>query len=165
MLPAGQQTSSEEQPNPVNGSHQKTFPEEVKQSRNGAPNAPTRPEPLPTGQQISLTGEQSGKPVARRSPKLKSGQNVEAPRDASNEDDLFENLPLSAVATVEWITEQGIITHLLFQNQNFEVLDVRADGNCFYSMISVGLAFHNIFLSMKNVKRNIFTHMHDLWEI
>ncbi len=59
---------------------------------------------------------------------------------------------------------QGIVTHLLFQNQNFEVLDVRADGNCFYSMISVGLAFHNIFLSMKNVKRNIFTHMRGLWE-
>ncbi len=87
-------------------------------------NAPTRPEPLPTGQPISLTGEQSGKPVARRSPKIKSGQNVEAPRDASNEHNLFENLPLSAVATVNWITEQGIVTHVMFQNQKFELPDV-----------------------------------------
>ncbi len=71
----------------------------------------------------------------------------------SNEDDLFENLPLSAVATVDWITEQCIVTHVMFQKQKFEVLDVKADGNCFYSMISV-----------ETVKRNIFSHMQDLWE-
>ncbi len=39
MLPAVQQTSSEEQASPVNVNPQKTFPEEEKQSRNGAQNS------------------------------------------------------------------------------------------------------------------------------
>ena len=112
--------------------------------------------------QIGPAGEPSGVPVAPSSPKGKSGP--QAPTSASNEDEPFQSLSGNAAANVEWTTEHGFVTHLRFQEQKFEVLDVKADGNCFYSMISVGLAFNEKFLSMQAVKRDILTHMQELWE-
>ncbi len=112
---------------------------------------------LPSGVPTALAP--SHEPVTPRSPKPDSDPNV-PPQRASPVD----SLSLTATNHVDWLKEHGVVTHMLFQQQQFEVIDVKANGNCFYSMISVGLAFHNVFQSMKTVKQNIFVHMQELWE-
>ena len=67
---------------------------------------------------------------------------MQPPGNVPNADNLFQSLPLSAADIAEWIKEHGGVTHKLFQQQQFEVIDVKANVNGFSSMISVGLAFH-----------------------
>ncbi len=116
------------------------------------------------GQHLRAQAQPSAAFVPSRPSKPKRGLNVQPPASAPAVDEMWETLPLSGRDSVQYIKEHGSVTHMLFQGQQFEVLNVKGDGNCFYRMISVGLAFNNVFVSSKRVKQDIFAHMQDLWE-
>jgi len=58
----------------------------------------------------------------------------------------------------------SVLTHYQIQGHNYEILNVPPDGSCFFTSLSVGMAYHNVFHSSETVRTMIAQAMKIRWE-